>query len=207
MSAVIRLLRGQSSRGTTRDEDDQFSVQPADCLGAQRDQFAAALAEHPQHLGVFLAGDDRQVGGIQPDQCDRVGVGVVGLASGVGRERAHQRGLARRDVEHRLSGRDQPVGQVLPDAVASLDRPHPAGEAAGQSHQDPEAGRGVIDGLPREHRTGGRRREQCRSICLAATAPHCRRLGRAAALSAASQPTPGVRPTLKRTRGSRLATA
>jgi len=56
-------------------------VQPVDAVDALLDQLAAAVAEQPQHGDRVVLTDLGQPGGAQPGDRDRVGVGVVGLAT------------------------------------------------------------------------------------------------------------------------------
>jgi hypothetical protein len=54
-----------------------------------------------------------------------VRVDWVGLAAVAGGEHPHLRRELRWHVDHRLTVVDQPVREVLADAVAALDRPQP----------------------------------------------------------------------------------
>ena len=70
-------------------------------------------------------------------------VQFVGLAAGVGNEGTHQRRLAGRDVKHGLVLCDQPLREMLADAVAALHRPRPAPERPRRLEQFPVAVAGV----------------------------------------------------------------
>ena len=113
--------------GAAGDQLQQQLVQLAHLHGVFLTDPAATIHQQPQDLDLLVGHDRPQAGHPDPDQGDRVGVGVVGLAAlpgGVEPEPCRQ---LRRHVQHRLGVGDQPLGDVPADPFAALHRPHPLG--------------------------------------------------------------------------------
>jgi hypothetical protein len=88
-------------------------------------QRAAPVDQDPQDRELLIVDHRPQPGYPGPHQSHRVRVGGVGLASLSGREDPRSRRELRRDIDHLLARGQQPHRDVVPDPVASLDRPDP----------------------------------------------------------------------------------
>ena len=129
------LACGQKLLRPTGEQFQQQPVQPVDGLRPGPAELVTTVDEHPHHQQVRIDLDLHQIRGAQRNHRDRMGIHRVGLAAVAGGEHPHLRRQLRRHVKHRLTVVDQPVGDVLADPVAALDRPHPIGEpAAGGEH-------------------------------------------------------------------------
>jgi hypothetical protein len=97
--------------------------------------FIAPVHQHPEHDKVRIDLDTDQVRGAQRDHGHRVRIHWVGLSAVAGSEHSHLRRQLRRHVHHRFAVVDQPVCDVLADAVAAFYRPYALGvPAAGFQH-------------------------------------------------------------------------
>ena len=124
------LLRGQELLRPAGEQLQQQAVQPVDRLRPGAAQLVAAVGEHAHHHQVIIDLDLHQARAAQRDHRDRVRIDRIGLAAVAGGEHPDLRRQLRRHVEHRLTVVDQAVRDVLADAVAALDRPHPVSEPA-----------------------------------------------------------------------------
>jgi hypothetical protein len=105
-------------------------VDPVDNLGAGAAQLVAAVNQQSQGDGGIVDLDPAQSGAAQSGHGHAVRVDRVGLAALPGVEDPHPGGQFRRHVQDGLAVGDQPLGDVPPDAGASLDRPDPVRELA-----------------------------------------------------------------------------
>lgn len=81
--------------------------------------FARELQRDCVPVGLYLP----QPCGPQPDDGDGAGVRRVVLATVAGVKDPRPCRELRRDVQHRLTAGEQPLGQVRPDTTGPLDRP------------------------------------------------------------------------------------
>jgi hypothetical protein len=88
-------------------------------------ELVAAVDQHAQHDQVVVDLDPDQARCSQRHLGDRVRIDRVGFAAVAGGEHSGLRRELGRHVDHGLPVVDQPVGEVLADAVAALDRPQP----------------------------------------------------------------------------------
>ena len=121
----LGLVRGQELLCPAWEELQQQLVQPVDGLGPGPAQLVATVDQHPHHHQVVVDLNPDQVRGAQRDHRHRVRIHRVGLAAVAGGEHPHLRGQLRGHVDHGLAVMDQPMRDVLADAVATLDRPDP----------------------------------------------------------------------------------
>lgn len=110
-------------------------MQPVDGLRPGAAELVTAVSQHDQHHQLRIHSHLDEVRGAQRDHRHRVRIDRVGLAAVAGGEYPHLRGQLGRHVVDRFAIVHQPVRQVLADAVATLDGPHPIRvPAAGGEH-------------------------------------------------------------------------
>ena len=131
---IVRLDATQLARRPCRrkvpgeptcDELTQHGVETTDRSGAMRDQVMVTFREEPQHRRVILEPNDPQSRVPQRDDRSRAGIVRVGLVTASIVEQPHPRGERRRHVEHRLTDRDELLGQQRAGARRAFDRPTP----------------------------------------------------------------------------------
>ena len=96
---------------------------------------AAPVDQQTQHLQLVIGDHRLQATDPDPDQGDRMGIGVVGLAALTGGEHPHPGRQLRWHIHHLLTSRQQPLGHMPPDPFTALDRPHPVGPLTGEGDQ------------------------------------------------------------------------
>ena len=90
-------------------------MQAVHALGAQADEFLAPVRDQPQRDSTVIGAHFGEIGCLQADQGDGVGVDVVVLAAVAAGEHPHQRRSASGHVQDAFTGGDQPLGHVLAD--------------------------------------------------------------------------------------------
>ena len=131
-----------------RHEFAQHCVEPAGDLVAGPGQIPVPLGPHLQYRGIVLG--HHLAPGLGAQRGDRDGQGIVGivLAGVPGLEQPDPGGQLWRDIQHPLPGRDQLLGQQMPQPAGALHRPGPLRPVRCPRHQLLRLGRGRADPQP-----------------------------------------------------------
>ncbi len=91
--------------------------------GSLSRQVCSSLIEHRYDLGLVLDEDRVQVFSVLCRACCGQGVDLVRLATAASAEFSDPRREESRNIDHVLTGSDEELCQVPPQAVGALDRP------------------------------------------------------------------------------------
>jgi len=121
------LTGGDVAFGLARKQFGQRGVEPVDGLDPTPGQCFAAVGEHPQRLKLPIDLQHPQGRGADRDDRDRVRIERVGLTVMARVEQPDPGGEFGRDVDHVLTGLQEPLGQGPAGSVSALDRPRSFG--------------------------------------------------------------------------------
>lgn len=107
-------------------------MEPVDGGDPLLDELLAPVGQQLQYGAGVVSGDDLQAVAAQTGHGDRVGVGIVGLATAATTQRTNSGGQVGRHVQHPFLVGGDPLGQAQADAAGPFDGPGPRRPGPGE---------------------------------------------------------------------------